>query len=160
MPIFLSFVGCFYRCQLLYAFPTPCGRWPTLPCSQGQLIFFFPGKTQYLIRLSGITSVWNSHFELTVEIVLSDVIVFSAWEIWCWLKGSWYKKWAPTYACLKNCITGLRVLLKPRLKPEGLCIYEVILTCILLSWWWDEMLQGRVITFLYFLYHTSLIVQQ
>lgn len=41
---------------------------------------FFPGKTQYLIRLSGLTSVRNSHFELTVEIVLSDVIVFSAYD--------------------------------------------------------------------------------
>ena len=128
---------CFYRCQLLYAFPLLVEGGQLFPIHRASYTFFFPGKTQYLIRLSGLTSVWNSHFELTVEIVLSDVTVFSAWEIWCWLKESWYKKWTSTYACLKNCVTGLRVLLKPHLEPEGLCICEGILTCILLSWWWD-----------------------
>ena len=69
---------CFYRCQLLYAFPLLVEGGQLFPIHRASYTFFFPGKTQYLIRLSGLTSVWNSHFELTVEIVLSDVTVFSA----------------------------------------------------------------------------------
>ena len=40
--------------------------------------WIFPGKIQYLIRLSGIIKMSNlSHFELTVDIVLSDMTVLT-----------------------------------------------------------------------------------
>lgn len=80
MPTFLSLVGSVFIGVSCFM-PSP------LLVEGGQLspihkasYTFFPGKTQYLIRLSGLTSVRNSHFELTVEIVLSDVIVFSAYD--------------------------------------------------------------------------------
>ena len=79
MPTFLSLVGSVFigvSCFMPFHFLWKVANFSlfTGPAT----LFFFPGKTQYLIRLSGLTSVWNSHFELTVEIVLSDVTVFSA----------------------------------------------------------------------------------
>ena len=68
---------CFYRCQLLYAFPLLVEGGQLFPIHRASYTFFFPGKTQYLIRLSGLTSVWNSHFELTVDMVLSDMTVLT-----------------------------------------------------------------------------------
>lgn len=66
----------FYGCQLLYASLTPCEKWPTFLCSQGQLNFSREDLIfNYAFR--HYKGVWSLHFELTVEMVLSDMAVLS-----------------------------------------------------------------------------------
>lgn len=93
-----------------------------LPYSQGQLPHF-----------SGKNSIFNWNFQ--------DSPVYQEFHIWidswrivfdtmwlCSLLMMLIKRnrdvKVSTYLCLKNCVTGPGVLLKPHLEPEGLCVHE------------------------------------